>query len=59
MWNVLHPLPRMLHGNATDFALGIHVQQGVFIEIARFGHRRRSKLDVERVGVLKILNLHG
>jgi hypothetical protein len=50
---------RVLDGDATDFAFSINVQNSVLVEVASFHNLGRSKFDVQRIGVLKVLNLHG
>ena len=49
----------MFDGDATDFAFSINIQESVLIEIASFGHFGWSELNVQRIGVLKIFDLHG
>jgi hypothetical protein len=58
MWDV-RSLVSMLNRQPADVPLIVDIQQSVLIEIASFCDLRLAKLDVERVGVLKILNLHG
>jgi hypothetical protein len=49
----------MFDSNATDVAFSINVQECVFIEISCLGHIGGPELDVQSIGVLEILNLHG
>src|SRR5712691_10459290 len=59
VWNVLHSLLRVLDRNPADIALRIDIKERVLIEVTRLCDRRASKLDVERIGVLEVTNLHG
>jgi len=58
MWNV-GTLSRMLNGNATQIAGMVKVKQRVLIQIFSLGYFNPAQLNVQRVGVLKIFNLHG
>ena len=50
---------RVFDGDATDVAFSINIQESVLFEIASLGYFDRPKLNVKRIGVLEILNLHG
>jgi hypothetical protein len=43
----------------ADIAVFIQVELGVLIQISGLSYFCRSELDVERVGVLKVLDCHG
>ena len=58
MGNV-RPLLGVLNGNRANIALGIHIQQGIFVQIAGFSRFRIPELDIKCVGILKILDFHG
>ena len=55
----VRPVFGVLDGDAANVTIPINVEQRVFIQVAGLGHFRGAKLDVQRVGVLKILDLHG
>ena len=57
MWDV-RSLVSVLDCYPANVPLSVDIQQSVLIEIASLCDLRLAKLDVERVGVLKILNLH-
>src|SRR6185312_7536656 len=57
-WNV-RALTGMLHRERAHTALLIDFQQGVLVQIARFGGTYGTKFDVEGVGFLEIFDLHG
>ena len=50
---------RMFDCYATDVAVSIDIQKCGFIEIPCLGHIGGPELDVQRIGVLEILNLRG
>lgn len=54
----IRPVPRMLHGDGADAALGIQVQNGVLVQIAGLSYLDRPELDVVRVRVLEVFDLH-
>ena len=47
----------VFNGDATDIAFRVNIEKGVFIEVFSLNHFRRTKLDIQRIGILKILNL--
>ena len=49
----------MFHGQGDDVAFAIDVEQGIFIQIARFGYFRLAELDVQRIGIVKELDVQG
>ena len=49
---------RVFDSDAADVALSIDIQECVFVQIPRFGHFGRPKLDVQRISVLEIFDLH-
>src|SRR5512140_681380 len=51
-------LAGVLDGQAQDAPGLIHVEQRVFVQVALFGHVAVFELDVQRVGVLKVLYSH-
>jgi hypothetical protein len=52
-------LTGMLHCDAADIAPLIEIQNRVLIQILRFGYFGWLELDIERVCVLKIFDVHG
>lgn len=58
MWDV-RSLVSMLNRHPANIPLSVDIQQSVLIEIACLCDLRFAKLDVERVGALEMLNLHG
>ena len=57
-WNP-SSLAGMLNGNATNVALPIYIEKGVLVEVSRLNHAISPKLNIKRIGFLKILDLHG
>ena len=51
-------LAGVLNCNAPDIAALIEIQNSVLIRILRFGYFGCLELDIERISVLEILNLH-
>ena len=49
---------RVFDSDAANVALSIDIQECVFVQIPRLGHFGRPKLDVQRISVLEIFNLH-
>jgi len=49
----------MLERDCADITLGIHVKNGVFIQVSRLRDATVAELNVERVSVFKIADLHG
>lgn len=49
----------VLDRDATDVPALIEIQNGVLIQILRFGYFGWLELDIERVSVLKIFDVHG
>ena len=49
----------VLDGHCHDLTRGIDIEQGVFVEISRFADLALAEFDIERIGVLKILDVHG
>lgn len=49
----------MLDRHATNIAGLIKIKQRILIEIAGFDDIRHPELDVQRIGILKICDLHG
>ena len=52
-------LAGVLDCDAADIAVLIQIQNGVLIQILRFGYFCWLELDVERVSVLKVFDVHG
>lgn len=52
-------LAGVLDGNAANAAILVDVDEGGFVEVARLGDLGDAKLNVQRVGVLEVLNPHG
>jgi hypothetical protein len=50
---------RMLECNCTDIALGIHIKNGVFIQISGFRYVGVAELNVQRVRIVKVADFHG
>jgi hypothetical protein len=48
----------VLHCHSADVASGVQVDDGIFVQIPRFDNFTGTKLNVESIGILKILNLH-
>ena len=48
----------MFNSNAANLALFILINQCIFINVFGFGNFSFAQLNVERVGLLKILNFH-
>jgi hypothetical protein len=57
-WNV-RTLAGVLDRDAKDIAVLIEIQNSVLIQILRFGYFGCFELDVERVSVLKVFDVHG
>src|SRR3972149_10356782 len=49
----------VLERDCADIALGIHVKNGVFIQVFRLRYATVAELNVERVSVLKVADFHG
>ena len=49
----------MLHRNAADIAAVIEILNSVLIQILRLGYFGCFELDIQRVSVLKIFDVHG
>jgi hypothetical protein len=49
----------VLNRDAADIAVPVEVKDRVLIEIFGFGNFDRAKLNVQRVSILKVLDLHG
>lgn len=52
-------LARMLERNCTDIALGIHIKNGVFIQISGFRYVGVAEPNVQRVRIVKVADFHG
>lgn len=52
-------LASVLDGDATDLAFGIEIKQCVLVQVFCFRHIRRPQLNVQRIGILKVLYFHG
>lgn len=52
-------LRSMFDGDGADVAMRIHIENGVLVEIAGFGHRSVSKLEQQGVGICEVANFHG
>ena len=57
-WNI-GTLPRVLDRNAADVAVAIHIQKSILVQVLGLGDLGCLELNVKRVRVLEILNLHG
>src|SRR5207249_3311983 len=44
---------------AADFAFSINIQKSVLVEVTSLRNLGSPKFDMQRIGVLKILNFHG
>jgi hypothetical protein len=55
----IRTLTRMLDRDAKDIAALIEIQNSVLIKILRFGYFGWLELDIERVSVLKVFDVHG
>jgi hypothetical protein len=51
-------LAGVLDRDAADIAALIEIQNSVLVQVLRFGYFGRSELDVERISVLKIFDVH-
>src|SRR3972149_3876275 len=49
----------MLNGQSADITVGVEVQHRVLVEILRLGDLAGAELDIQRIGVLEIGDLHG
>jgi hypothetical protein len=49
---------RVFDSDAADVALSIDIQECIFVQIPRLGYLGRPKLNVQRIRVLEIFNLH-
>jgi hypothetical protein len=58
MWNV-RSISSVLNRHGADVAVLVQIKLGVLIQVPCFGHFCHFKFDVQRVGVLKILDGHG
>jgi hypothetical protein len=47
-----------LDGDRADVGVGIHVEQGVLVEVARSGDGHIAKLNVQGVCFCAVANLH-
>ena len=45
--------------DAADIAALIEIQNSVLVQVFRFGYFGCLELDIERVGVLEIFDVHG
>lgn len=52
-------LPGMLDRNRDDVALGVEIKERVFIEVSRFSDVGAPELNIQRVSLLEVPNLHG
>jgi len=59
VWNVFDPLLSVLNRNAANLAFGVKVEKRVLVQIACLCHVPAAKLDVKRVSVFEVLDLHG
>ena len=55
----LSTLAGVLNGDAANAAIFVDVDKCSFVKVARLGDLGGAKLDVQRVGVLEVLNPHG
>ena len=51
-------LARVFDGNAADITALIEIQNSILVQILRLGYFGCLELDIERVCILEILNLH-
>jgi hypothetical protein len=49
----------MFERDRTYIALGIQVENRIFVEILGLGNVAIAKLDIQSVGIREVLNLHG
>src|SRR5260370_35188635 len=52
-------LVRMLNSDSAYVPTAIVIELGVLVEILRLRDVTGAELDIERVGILKVLDLHG
>jgi len=52
------PITRVFDRDAADVALSIDIQERILVEVSCLGDFSRSKLDIQRISVLEIFNLH-
>ena len=57
-WNSC-TLARMLNRDATNVTFSVQIEKGILVEVSRLGYLGGTKLNMKRVRVLKILDLHG
>src|SRR5213593_4091547 len=57
-WNI-GALAGVLDGNPANVAVSVNIQQSVLVQIPGLGDLGFFKLDVERVSILEISDLHG
>lgn len=49
----------MLKSNCANIALRIHIKNGIFVQIFRFGDVTDMELNIQCVGILEITDFHG
>jgi hypothetical protein len=49
----------MLDGDSAHSPGGVNIDLHILIYIARLGDFRIAEFDVQRIGLLKVLDLHG
>src|SRR3990167_16217 len=54
----IRPIFRVLNRHRADIAIFIEIELRVFIQVSRLRNLGNPELEVERVGILKILNRH-
>ena len=59
VWNVLHSLLGVLHSNPADVTFSVDIKLRILVEVARLCDVGTAELDIERISVLEITNLHG
>ena len=55
----IRPQTCMLKSNGTYPAFRIQIQHSVVIQIACFGNALSIEFDIERIGIVEVLDFHG
>jgi hypothetical protein len=50
---------RVFDRDGANLALVVEIQKSIFIQIFRLCNFARTKLDVKRIGILKVFYFHG
>jgi hypothetical protein len=49
----------VLDSDPADLSFSINIQESVLVEVASLGDIHFPELDMQRIGILEVLNLHG